>query len=102
MGEFDEDVLMFVETVPSGRVVTYGLVADALGRGGPRQVGRTMALEGQAVPWWRVVRADGTLPAHLMTDAQARWRTEGTPVVRGRVDMARALWTPDAEPPPGP
>ncbi len=96
MEDFTEDVLAFVETVPPGRVVTYGLVADVLGRGGPRQVGRTMALEGPAVPWWRVVRANGTLPAHLMTDAQARWRTEGTPVVRGRVDVARALWTPDA------
>ncbi len=91
-GEFTEQVLVFVERVPPGRVVTYGFIADAIGHGGARQVGRVMALEGAAVTWWRVVRANGTLPPHLMTDAQQHWREEGTPVRRGRVDVPSALW----------
>jgi alkylated DNA nucleotide flippase Atl1 len=90
--DFAERVLELVERVPLGRVVTYGLIADALGEGGARQVGRVMALDGAAVTWWRVVRADGTLPPHLMTDAQVHWREEKTPVRRGRVDIAEALW----------
>jgi alkylated DNA nucleotide flippase Atl1 len=90
--DFTERVLEFVECIPPGMVVTYGLVADAIGHGGARQVGRVMSLEGAAVTWWRVVRADGTLPPHLMTDAQEHWRAERTPVRRGRVDMAEALW----------
>lgn len=95
-GDFTERVLELVERVPRGRVVTYGLIADALGAGGARQVGRVMALDGAAVTWWRVVRANGTLPPHLMTDAQVHWREEGTPVRRGHVDMAEALWHIDA------
>lgn len=94
MSDFGERVLDVVETVPRGRVVTYGLIADLLGEGGPRQVGRVMAVDGPAVAWWRVVRANGTLPPHLMTDAQVRWREEHTPVVRGHVDMRAALWSP--------
>jgi alkylated DNA nucleotide flippase Atl1 len=90
---FTERVLSVVEQVPPGRVVTYGLIADVLGEGGARQVGRVMSLEGAAVAWWRVVRANGTLPPHLMTDAQTHWTAEGTPVVRGRVDVVRALWS---------
>jgi methylated-DNA-protein-cysteine methyltransferase-like protein len=98
MEDFTEAVLAFVERVPSGRVVTYGLIADHLAGtghgGGARHVGRVMSLEGAAVPWWRVVRADGTLPPHLMVDAQREWSSEGTPVKRGRVDVPAAVWHP--------
>src|SRR6185503_19228081 len=34
-----EAVLSLVEQVPKGRVTTYGVIADAVGSGGPRQVG---------------------------------------------------------------
>jgi alkylated DNA nucleotide flippase Atl1 len=47
--EYVEAVLSLVERVPSGRVTTYGAVARAVGTGGPRQVGRVMALHGDAV-----------------------------------------------------
>ena len=93
--DLTERVLELVERVPPGRVVTYGLIADAIGHGGARQVGRVMSLEGAAVSWWRVVRANGTLPPHLMTDAQQHWQDEGTPVRHGRVAMTEALWHPD-------
>ena len=45
-----ERVLSLVERVPPGRVTTYGLIAEAVGQGGPRLVGRTMALHGGGVP----------------------------------------------------
>lgn len=93
LDDFTERVLEIVERVPPGRVVTYGLIADAIGGGGARQVGRVMSLEGAAVTWWRVVRANGTLPPHLMTDAQRHWREEGTPIRRGRVDVPTAIWS---------
>ena len=80
-----------------GRTTLYGLIADHLAsaghRGGARHVGKVMSLEGAAVPWWRVVRADGSLPPHLVVDAQREWAREKTPVKRGRVDVAAALWT---------
>lgn len=95
---FAEDVLAFVETIPRGRVVTYGFIADLLERGGPRQVGRVMSTNGLGVPWWRVVKANGSLAPHLIVDAQQMWRDEGTPVRNGRVVVAEAHWFPEAQP----
>ncbi|MFE2978952.1 MGMT family protein [Streptomyces sp. NPDC059258] len=99
--EYAERVLDVADLIPPGRVMTYGDIAEWLGEGGPRQVGRTMALYGSAVPWWRVVRADGTLlPAHELR-ALDHYRAEGTPLREAsrhaeghipRIDMRRARW----------
>lgn len=93
--EFIEAVLQVVESIPPGRVMTYGSIAKVLGRGGPRGVGGVMATDGYSVPWWRVVRANGTLPGHLVVEAQQRWYAEGTPLHRGTVDIKQALWDAD-------
>ena len=93
-GDFAERVLDLVESIPPGRVLSYGVIAEILQEGGPRQVGRVMALEGGAVAWWRVVRADGSLPPSHGVGAQEHYAIEDTPM-RGNgsaVDMARALW----------
>ena len=89
-------MLRVVESVPRGRVTTYGAVADALHEeygGGPRQVGRVLALHGAPVPWWRCIRADGTLPAEHSAEARQAWLEEGTPLrPSGAVGLARAFW----------
>ncbi|MGJ9423840.1 MGMT family protein [Aeromicrobium sp. CF3.5] len=93
--EFVERVLALVESIPVGRVLSYGRIAEHVAAGyGPRYVGRVMSLEGSAVTWWRVVRADGTIAGPLMAEAQMHWLEESTPVRRGRVHMAEALWEP--------
>ena len=93
--EYVETVLSLVEQVPAGRVTTYGALADAVGHGGPRLVGRVMSLHGGSVPWWRVIRADGTPAACHVGEAAALLRAEGAPVrASGRIDMAQALWLP--------
>ena len=96
--EYAEAVLSLVERVPRGRVTTYRALADALHDdlgGGPRTVARVMAAGGAPVPWWRVVRADGTVPGHLLDEARQAWREEGTPLRgNGRVDVAAAYWGP--------
>ncbi|GGP88452.1 MGMT family protein [Streptomyces roseolilacinus] len=101
--EYAERVLEVAELIPPGRVLTYGDVAEWLGEGGPRQVGRVMALYGGAVPWWRVVRADGRLlPGHERR-ALGHYREEATPLREAapahgtaatppRLDMRRARW----------
>ncbi|WP_344343841.1 MGMT family protein [Kitasatospora putterlickiae] len=93
---FAELVLDLTERIPPGRVMTYGDVAEYLGQGGPRQVGRVMALYGGAVPWWRVIRADGRLlPGHEHR-ALAHYGEEGTPLRDladpPRVDLRSARW----------
>lgn len=97
--EYVEQVLAYVEQVPRGRVTTYGSVAEAVGRklggGGPRQVGAVMATYGGPVPWWRVVRADGSLPASHQDEARQCYLEEGTPLrPSGNVDIAAAFWQP--------
>ena len=93
--EYVETVLTLVERVPAGRVTTYGAISDAVGWGGPRRVGRVMSTHGGSVPWWRVVRADGSLPASHDEEAHIHYRSEGTPFRgSGRVDMAHAMWWP--------
>ncbi|WP_229818832.1 MULTISPECIES: MGMT family protein [Streptomyces] len=99
--EYAERVLEVAELIPPGRVMTYGDVAEWLGEGGPRQVGRVMALYGGAVPWWRVVRSDGVLlPGHELR-ALGHYREEGTPLREAgraaeghlpKLDMRRARW----------
>ena len=92
--EYAEQVLQFVERVPRGRVTTYGAIADHVG-GGPRQVGSVMARHGGPVPWWRVVRADGSLPPSHQDEARQAYLEEGTPLrPSGSVDIVRAYWEP--------
>jgi len=101
--DFVEQVLTIVERVPPGRVTTYGLIAEELrrtsGRGGPRQVGAVMAAYGGPVPWWRVVRADGSLPDSHGPEARQEYLAEGTPLrPSGAVDIRAAVWLPEDGP----
>ena len=97
--DYVEAVLSVVESVPSGRVTTYGAIAEAVGSRGPRSVGRVMSTYGGSVPWWRVVRADGSLPPSHDEEALARYREEGTGLrASGRVDLALAAWWPSTSP----
>ncbi|GLU46764.1 MGMT family protein [Nocardiopsis ansamitocini] len=93
-GEYAERVLDLVERIPTGRVMSYGDIAEYLGEGGPRQVGAVMAEWGGGVPWWRVIRADGSPPPGHEVRARTHYAAEGTPLRPGatRVDMARARW----------
>ena len=99
--DYAEAVLDLVARIPPGRAMTYGLVAEViaerLGRGGPRQVGHVLAGSGGAVPWWRVVNAAGAPPTPYATDALDRLRAEGAPLTADgtRVALKRAVWWPE-------
>lgn len=95
--DYEERVLAAVEAIPPGLVMSYGDVAEYVGTGGPRQVGRVMSHAGGSVPWWRVVHADGSLTPGLTDEALARLREDDTPLRGERVDMRRARW--DGRPP---
>ena len=98
MDDFAARVLDLTEAIPRGQVMSYGDIAEYLGEGGPRQVGRVMALWGGGVAWWRVVHADGSLLAGHERAALRHYLDEGTPLrpgpdgQPGRVDMRRARW----------
>ncbi|MGI8330831.1 MGMT family protein [Actinomadura scrupuli] len=92
--DYAELVSEVVERIPPGRVMSYGDVAEFLGLGGPRQVGRVMSMSGGGLPWWRVIRADGGPPTGHERRALEHYREEGTPLRPDgtRVDMRRARW----------
>lgn len=103
--EYAELVLRCVEQVPRGRVTTYGAVAEAVGElvggGGPRQVGSVLAAHGGPVPWWRVVRANGTLPESHQGEARRAYLEEATPLrPSGNVDLRAAFFPPTLRRPP--
>jgi alkylated DNA nucleotide flippase Atl1 len=93
---FAQRVLDLVDSIPPGKVMAYGDIAEYLGEGGPRQVGKVMSTWGGAVPWYRVVHADG-VPAPCHDDEAVRLlRDEGTPMRGDRVDMRQARWDVDS------
>ena len=107
--ELDEALALAATLIPLGRATSYGGLAAALGAGGPRQAGRSMSRAPEGTPWWRVVRADGSLPPSLASRGATHWRAEGTPQralsspgrpddgPHLRLDLASARWSPGAE-----
>lgn len=82
------EVLERVRSIPEGFVRTYGDVSP----GAPRFAGAVLFQTDEPdLPWWRVVRADGSLAkGHRQ---RALLRAEGVPFRGERVDMpvARAV-----------
>jgi methylated-DNA-protein-cysteine methyltransferase-like protein len=75
-----------VADLEHGEVVSYGEVARRAGRAGAaRAVGGFLAEHGAVLPWWRVVRADGSLAVHKPREQQRLLRAEGVEVRNGRV-----------------
>jgi alkylated DNA nucleotide flippase Atl1 len=90
-------VLAVIRRIPLGRVLTYGDVAAlAQGDATARDVGQVLLRHGDAddVPWWRVLRADGTPPPHLLDRQLGLLRAEGTPLAPSgaAVDLHLARW----------
>jgi methylated-DNA-protein-cysteine methyltransferase-like protein len=87
-------VLDVVESIPPGKVMTYGDVAEYLGAGAARAVGNVMHHYGYEVAWWRVLLSTGhPAPSHP-GEALAKLAAEGVPLLAGgvRVDLAAARW----------
>jgi alkylated DNA nucleotide flippase Atl1 len=89
--DVDEAVFDVVERVPPGRVSTYGAIGRLIGIG-PRRVARALSSGGGAVPWYRVVRADGTAAEPVRVEQLARLAAEGVPMRNGRVDVSAVGW----------
>ena len=100
---FDQRVYDVVAAIPSGRLATYGQVADWIGAYGcARQVGwalRRLPLP-SALPWHRVVNARGCVAMSLSREG-SDWMqrdlliAEGIPVdLNGVLPLKHFLWRP--------
>ena len=79
--------------------MAYGDIADWLGQGTARMVARVMSTYGDEVPWWRVLRADGTCAPEVIERQAPLLDAEGAPwKIRGhRIAMSEARWDPPTE-----
>jgi alkylated DNA nucleotide flippase Atl1 len=74
-----------VREIPPGFVRTYGDVSP----GAPRFAGAVLfECDDPDLPWWRVVRADGSLAKGARQ--RQRLEAEGVPFRGDRVEMAKA------------
>jgi methylated-DNA-protein-cysteine methyltransferase-like protein len=62
---FKEAVILFVNKIPKGKVVSYRQVAAACGHPrAPRQVGgilKSLDISSVSIPWWRVINNQGII-----------------------------------------
>ena len=102
MDAFTARTLALVNAIPAGRVLSYGDIAAQTGAPTAREVGDVLQHHGDRVPWWRVVRIDGSCAPHLQSRQLELLRKEGVPLAPSgtAVDMARARWTDGAPPAP--
>lgn len=94
-------IYAMIDSVPRGRVATYGQIAREAGLPGhARQVGWALRHlpPGSSLPWHRVLNASGRISlreggdSELQRDLLAR---EGVELdARGRVDLSRFGWEP--------
>lgn len=98
--DYREGVFRIVRSIPRGRVMTYGQIAEILGEGyTPRTVGFVMHSANDKTPWHRVINAQGgcsTRGLVLPHDKQQRMlEAEGVSFnERGRCELQQFLWIP--------
>jgi methylated-DNA-protein-cysteine methyltransferase-like protein len=100
--KYREQVYEIVREIPSGKVMTYGQIAEMLGEGyTPRTVGYVMhAADTENVPWQRVINSQGacstgkiTAPINLQ---QKMLEDEGVEFnEKGRCDLNVYRWFPE-------
>lgn len=99
--KYRERVFSMVRRIPSGRVMTYGQIAELLGdHYTARTVGFVMHGAGDTVPWHRVINARGACSTGglvLPHDKQQRMlESEGVQFNdRGCCSLEQYLWLPD-------
>src|SRR5689334_5178488 len=87
---FADAVAKAVRAIPRGEVRSYAQIALYAGYpGAARGVGRELKTLTN-VPWWRVVRADGSLAAGIASEQRERLEAEGVRF-KGTAEHARVV-----------
>ncbi len=100
--KYREQVYEIVREIPSGKVMTYGQIAEMLGEGyTPRTIGFVMhAADTENVPWQRVINSQGACSTGRMTAPvnlqQKMLEDEGVEFnEKGRCDLNIYRWFPE-------
>ncbi|WP_448246728.1 MGMT family protein [Thalassotalea agariperforans] len=95
-----------VQLIPTGKVATYGQIADLAGLPGrARLVGRALGLmpklgwHGKPIPWYRVINAQGKISLPVNSDGFITQRQllqqEQVVVLGNKIKLAEFQWQPD-------
>lgn len=109
----DEEVYAAVRKIPEGRVATYKVISQMIGRPKAyRAVGTILAknkypyrdresFDGTLlVNCHRVIKSNGEIggffgKSNLVGDKEELLKKEGIEIKNGKIDLKRYLWTPD-------
>jgi methylated-DNA-protein-cysteine methyltransferase-like protein len=96
---FTEQVVEIIQSIPVGRISTYGDIAREAGKPrAARQVARILhsCSEKENLPWWRVVNRKGQIalkPGYGFEEQESLLLEEDIEVDRsGKIDLERYLW----------
>ncbi|WP_438865160.1 MGMT family protein [Neptunicella sp.] len=102
MNEQYKRIWQTVETVPKGKVASYGQIADLAGLPGrARLVGKALGKnpDDRPLPWYRILRSNGQIafPAgSKQADIQkGLLQQEDVVVINNRVKLSQYQWQPD-------
>ncbi|WP_158972802.1 MGMT family protein [Paraglaciecola sp. L3A3] len=91
-----------VQLIPSGKVASYGQLADLAGLPGrARLAGKSLALAPKSLqlPWYRVLRSNGQLAFPLGSEQanlqKGLLQKEDVVVLNNRVNMRLFQWSPN-------
>lgn len=100
--EFSQKVIILIQSVPEGKVATYGLIAKLAGYPQTsRRVGWLLHSSTQkySLPWQRIIKSDGSLSFPVDSNTfllqKQALEAEGVIVKKGRVDLKKFLWQPE-------
>ncbi len=82
---FEEEAIRAIARLKPGEVVSYGEIAEQAGSPRAARAVGTILARSDGLPWWRVVRADGTLVAPKKREQARLLRKEGVVVSEGKV-----------------
>ncbi len=97
--EFTRNVIAIIQSIPKGKVATYGLIAKLADN--PRGArGVVWILHScshlHALPWHRVIKSNGELAFPVTSKAYQKQKTllakEKVLLVNNRVDLEKKLW----------
>lgn len=101
-GTFTAEVVRIIQSIPYGRVCTYGQIAAMAGSPrGARQVVRILHTKSgtEGLPWHRVINSRGKIslyPGEGYEEQRVLLESEGVVFDQnGRVDFGLYLWEPE-------
>lgn len=84
-------VASVVRAIPKGQTLSYaGVALRANKPGGARQVVKALN-ELKGIPWWRVIKSDGTIAKEMVSAQAPRLEREGLEIVGRRVRPRAAV-----------